>query len=111
MSFIGTAKVRTNTFSQLLCRKQPIGFDDSSLGMHPFGFDRIEPGTLRWEPKGQDTDPFASLFDLVIMFSDPGVHDFADMPGSVVPDQQPSLFALHRKPSTAPVEKLGGNVA
>src|SRR5579863_2125743 len=111
MSFIGTAKVSTNAFRQLLCRQQPIGFDDSSLAMHPFGFDRIKPGALRWEPKGQDTDSLASAFDLVIMLSDPGLHDLADMPGSVVPDQQPGPFALRRQPITAPVEKLGGHVA
>ncbi|HJT57934.1 MAG TPA: hypothetical protein VJ761_15635, partial [Ktedonobacteraceae bacterium] len=77
MSFIGTAKVGTNPLGQLLSREQAIGFDDSSLAMHPFGLDRIEPGTLRWEPKGQDTDPFASSFNLLIMFSDPSLHDFA----------------------------------
>ena len=42
--FIGTSKVGTDTFSQLASSKQAIKFDHVALGMHPFGFDGIEPG-------------------------------------------------------------------
>ena len=79
MSFIRTAKVRTHALGHLRSRKQAIGLDDGPLAMHPLGFDGIKPGALRWEPKGQNTYPFASPFDLDIVFSDPGLHDLADM--------------------------------
>lgn len=64
--------------------------------MHPLGLDGIEPGVLRWESEGQNTYTFARLFDLPIVFSDPGSHDLAAMPGSIVPDEQPGRFALSR---------------
>ena len=111
MWFIRAAKMRTDPLRQLFGRKQPIEFNDGSLAMHPLGLDGIEPGAFRWESKGQDAHTFARLFDLLIVFSDPGSHDLADMPGSIVPDEQPGSFALSRQPFAAPVEKLGGDVA
>lgn len=53
----------------------------------------------------------AFLFDLLIVFSDPDLHNFADMPGRIMPNQQPGALALRRQPLAAPVEKLGGHGA
>ena len=89
MRFIGTAKVRTDALSQLLGRKQSRGFNDSPLAMHPLRLNGIEPGALRRQVERQDAHAFACLFDLLIVLSDPGAHDLADMPGGIIPDQQP----------------------
>lgn len=53
----------------------------------------------------------AFLFDLLIVFSDPDPHNFADMPGRIIPNQQPGALALRRQPLAALVENLGGHVA
>src|SRR5581483_3537504 len=111
MWFIRTAKMRTDPLSQLLCRKQAVGFHNRTLAMYPLRLDGIEPGTFRGEPKGQDTHACARLFHLLIVVSDPGSHDLTDMPGRVVPDQQPGALALRRQLLAAPVEKLGGDIA
>jgi|SRR5579859_2661611 len=103
MGFIGTAKMNTNALSQLGGGKQAIGFHNSLLGMHPPGFDRIEPGTFGGQKEWQDTHPFALLLDLTIVLSDPGLNDLAVMPGGVIPDQQPGCLALCLQPGTDPL--------
>src|SRR5690242_491372 len=94
MCFIGAPKVRTDPFSQLRGRKQAPRFNHGSLPMDPFRLNRIEPGTLSGQTERQDTHAFACLFDLLVVFSDPTSHDCADMPGGIIPDQQPGSFAL-----------------
>ena len=47
MRFRGTPKVSADPFSQLASRQQFIVLNHVALGMHPFGFNGIEPGTLR----------------------------------------------------------------
>src|SRR5579884_1736570 len=98
MWFIRTPKMRTDPLSQLLCRKQTVSFNDSSLPMYPLRLNGIEPGALCRQLEGQNAHAFACLFDLLIVFSDPGPHDFADMPGGIIPDQQPGAFALCCQP-------------
>ncbi len=46
MSFIRTVIVGPDPLSQLLRRKQTIGFDYGALAMHPLGFNGVEPGAL-----------------------------------------------------------------
>ncbi len=46
MRFIRTAKIGTDPLGQLASDQQPVVLDHVALGMHPFGFDGIEPGTL-----------------------------------------------------------------
>ena len=57
MGFIGTAKVGTDALGQLLGREDPIGFNDLPFAMDPFGFNRIEPGTLRRQRNGKIRTP------------------------------------------------------
>jgi hypothetical protein len=103
--------MRTDPLRQLFGRKQAIGFNDGSLAMDPLRLDGTPPGVFRREPKGQDAHTFACLFDLLMVFSDPGPHDLAEMPGRISLDQQPGARALLCQPLAAPVEKLGGDVA
>ena len=48
MRLRSTSIVSTNPLSQLVGRKQAIGLDNVALAVDPFGFNRVEPGTLSW---------------------------------------------------------------
>jgi hypothetical protein len=65
MSFMGTAEIGTDTFSHLLGREQPGWFDNSSFAMHPFGFNRVEPGTLDGQITRQHAHAFLLPLDLL----------------------------------------------
>ena len=58
MRFIRTAKVGTDPLRQLASGKPPVMLDHVALGMHPFGFNGIEPGTLRRQQKGRIRTPW-----------------------------------------------------
>jgi hypothetical protein len=75
--------------------------------MHPFGFNGIEPRTLLGQEKRQDTYPFASLLHELIMGTYPGTNELADVPGGMIPNQEPGGFAPRRQPLRAPLQKLG----
>ena len=102
MRFIRTSKVGTDTFSQLASGQQAIKFDHVALGMHPFGFDGIEPGALCGQQEGQKPNAVAGLLDLLVVLTDPGAHGLALMPGGVIPDQEPVGLALFKQTFTAP---------
>ncbi|SRR5579885_402229 len=110
MSFIRTVIVGTDPLSQLLRRKQAVGFDHGALAMDPLGFNRIEPGALGGQKQGQNAYAFACGFHLLVVVPNPGTHDLAVMPGGIIPDQQPSPFALGLQLVTAPVQKLRRDV-
>jgi hypothetical protein len=86
--------VSANTFGQLLCREQAIRLHNSLFRMDPPRLNRIEPRTLLGEQERQDTHAFPGLFDLLIVLANPAPHHFADMPGSIIPDQKPVAFSL-----------------
>ena len=111
MGFIGATKIGTNPLSQLAGRKHPITFDHLAFAMYPFGFNRVEPGTLRRHQAGPDAHPFSRLLDLPIVRPYPAPHSLALVPGGVIPDQQPVGFALLAQALTTPVQKLGGDGA
>src|SRR5215469_9787953 len=94
MGFIGTVKMSTNAFSQLLGRENPIRLHYGLLRMDPLRFNGIEPRTLCGEQERQDTYSLARLFDLLIVLANPISHHLADVPGRIVPDQQPLPFSL-----------------
>src|SRR5215469_14089349 len=94
MGFIGTVKMSTNAFSQLLGRENPIRLHYGLLRMDPLRLNGIEPRTLCGEQEWQDTYPLARLFDVLIVLAHPMTSHVADMPGSIVPTQQPIPFSL-----------------
>ena len=69
MRFIGTSKVGTDPFSQLLSRQQAIVLNHVAFAMHPFGLNRIEPGALRGQQERQNANPFARLLDLLVVLA------------------------------------------
>ena len=111
MWFIRAVIIGTHSFSQLSSGEQAIGFNDSPFAMHPFRFNGIEPGALFGQEQGQDANAFARLLHLLIVLPDPGTDDLADMPGGMIPDQEPGGFALFGQAIRAPLEKLGRDAA
>src|SRR5436305_6031084 len=111
MCFIGTSKMGTHALSQKLRRKQPVGFNYGSLAMDPLRLNGIEPGTFGRQKAGQDADTLALSFHLGIVLAYPSAHQLAHMPGSIVPNEQRGSLPLLCQALTAPVEKLGRNVA
>src|SRR6266851_2803231 len=106
MRFIGTAKVGTDPFSQLASRKQAIEFDHVPLGMHPFGFDGIEPRALGGQQQRQNANALARLFDLLIVLANPRTNRLALVPGSVISDQEPVRLALFEQALAASLQEL-----
>src|SRR6266700_3070325 len=111
MRFIRTAKVGSDPLRQLASGQHPVVLDYVALGMHPFGFDRIEPGTLRGQQERQNPHALACLFDLLIVLANPAANGLTLMPGGVIPDQEPVGFALLEQPLAAPVQELRGDRA
>ena len=66
---MGTAKVSTDPFSQLVSREQPISLDHIAFSMDPFGLNRVEPWARLWQQEGQDAHAFARLLDLLVVLS------------------------------------------
>ena len=111
MRFIRTAKVGTDPLSKLLSRQQAIVLDHLALGMHPFGFDGIEPGALGGQQERQNPHAVAGQLDLLIVLADPGANRLTLMPGGMIPDQKPVRLALLLQALTTPVQELRGDSA
>ncbi len=111
MRLIRTAKVRTDACSKLLSGEQAVMLDHVALGMHPFRFNGIEPGTLRGQEERQNANAFPGLFDLLIVLANPGANGLALMPGGIIPDQEPVRLALLEQAFTTPVQELRGDGA
>src|SRR6266536_3156942 len=106
MRFIGTSKVSTDALGQLFGGKQPIVLNHVAFAMDPFRLNRVEPGALRRQQKGQDTHARARLLDLLVVVANPGAHGLTLMPGGIIPDQEPVGFALREQTLAAPVQEL-----
>src|SRR6266568_1323067 len=76
--------------------------------MHPLGLDGIEPGTFGRQKERQNAYSFAGLSDLLVVLTNPGAYLLADMPGGVIPDQQPGGLALGLQPCATPLQKWDG---
>jgi hypothetical protein len=66
---MGTPKVSTDPFSQLVSREHPIRLDHIALSVDPFGPGRVEPWARLWQQDGQDAQAFAHLLDLLVVLS------------------------------------------
>src|ERR1041385_8252412 len=109
MSFMGTPEIGTHSISHLLGAQQPCWFDNRAFAMHPFGFNRVEPGTLDRQITGEDADALLVPFHLVVVAAYPGPHGLAHMPGGVVPDQEPDRDLRLRQLEAAPLQELRGD--
>ena len=109
MRFMGTGKIGADPLRQLVGREQTSWFDNGPLAMDPLGFDRVEPRTLDWQLVHQQADSHSCSLDGLVMRTDPGADGLTDVPGRVVPDQDPDGHALLLESEAAPVQKLDGD--
>ena len=96
----------TNALGQLFGREQAISFHNRLLGMDPARLNGIEPGTLSGQEEGHNTDSFARLFNLLVVFANPGTYQQTSMPRGIVPDQEPVVLALSSQALTTILQKL-----
>src|SRR6266568_7308567 len=111
MRFIRTAKVGTDPFCQLASGQQAIMLDHVALGMHPFGFNGIEPGTFGGQQERQNPHAFTGLLDLLVVLAYPGAHGLTLMPGGIIPDQEPVRLPFFEQALATPLQELGGDGA
>ena len=101
------AVVGTDAVRHLLSAEQTRRLDNRTLGMHPFGLNRVEPRTLDGQRARQDTHAVAAALDLLVVGANPSADGFAHVPGGVIPDQDPHGHLQRRQFAAAPVQKLG----
>lgn len=94
MRLIGSSIVSADALSQLLSSQQAIGLSHVALAMHPPGFNRVQPGTLRRQQKGQDSHTNAGLLDLLVLSPDPRANSLTLMPGGIIEDSRASGSSL-----------------
>src|SRR5260370_13044267 len=75
--------------------------------MHPLRLDGVELGTFGGQKERQNPNAFALLLDLAVVLTNPDTYLFADMPGGVIPNQQPGGLALRLQSGATPLQKLG----
>src|SRR5436190_22324596 len=83
--FVGTAEDGADSLGQFARGEQAVGLDHLAFAMHPFGFDRVEPGALDGQGAGHDAHARARVADLPVVSFDPAAHLVAGMPGGIVP--------------------------
>src|SRR5690242_624466 len=99
---MGAAIVGTDPVSDLLGTEQAGRRDNGALAMHPFGVDRVQPGTRDRQEARHDAHTLPLLLDVAGVIPDPGADSFTAMPGGVVPDQHPHPPAGFLQPRAAP---------
>ena len=100
----------TDALSCFLACEFAGGLSDGTLAMDPFRFNAVEPGALARQ-LAQHQAAAASALDPLVMGLEPRPHFTADMPGSVIPDDDERLFAFVGQSGSQPPEILGGDVA
>src|SRR3982750_1454380 len=107
MLVMRTAEDLANPVGELVGCEQTVGLDHFTLAVNPFGLYRVKP----WAPLGQkaayNPNSFAAILDLAVMFPEPALDLFGDMPACVVPDQKQSLLASCFELLDAPRQKPG----
>jgi len=94
----------THALSQLLRRKQPVGFHHGALAMDPPGLNRVEPGTFSGQVARQGMDALRLRFHLGVALANPGADHLAEMPGGIIPNEQPGGF--FQRPGAALLAKI-----
>jgi hypothetical protein len=102
-----TVEDQAYSLSQLVSSEQSVRLYNLALAMDPLGLHRVEPRALFGQKAAYDPHSLATVFDLTVVRGDPLCDLFADVPGSVLPDQHPNPFARRLKPLAAPPKEAG----
>ena len=111
MWFMSTAIIGADTVGQLVSRQQSLRLDYGPFAMHPLRLNRVQPGTLRGQQAQHNPHASLALFDLAIVGAYPAAHRLADVPRSIVPNQQQGGLAGGGKPIAAPAQEVDRHAA
>src|SRR2546430_9272510 len=103
---MGTAVDRADALDDFSGGQEARGFEPLTLAMQPFGFNRVEPGTLGRQVADDQADAVTRLLDRAVVLAHPGAHDLAVVPGGVIPDQQHRLLAALLGARRAPEQEV-----
>ncbi len=104
-----TGKMIADALFEFGGREQAVRIKHAATGMEPARLNRIEPGALDGQEAGQDANATTSRLDLLVVSANPGAHVLGEVPGGIVPDQEPEAFAEVGESGGGPVEELGGD--
>src|SRR5215211_5730192 len=107
MLVMQTVKDRAYSLGQLVSCEQPLGLYNLALAMNPVGLHRVEPRTLLGQKAAYDPHSRAAVFDLTVVRGNPPSYLFRDVPGSVLPDQNPYPLACRLELLAAPRKEAG----
>src|SRR5215211_4498434 len=107
MLVMQTVKDRAYSLGQLVSCEQPLGLYNLALAMNPVGLHRVEPRTLLGQKAAYDPHSRAAVFDLTVVRGNPPSYLFGDVPGSVLPDQNPYPLACRLELLAAPRKEAG----
>src|SRR5262249_39715570 len=105
---MGAAKVSADAVGDLLGTEQACRLENGALAVHPFGLNRVEPGTLDGQIAGEEAHALAALLHLLVVGADPGADALTHVPGSIVPDEYPDPHARLLQPTRTPAQELLG---
>src|SRR5215211_2175556 len=108
MLVMRTIEDSADPLCQLVSCEQPVGLDNLSLAVNPFGLHRVQPRALLGQKAAYDPHSTAAVFDFSVVRGDPPSDLFGDVPGSVVPDQYPNPLACRLELFAAPRKEAGG---
>src|SRR5215213_8441572 len=78
---------------ELVGSQQPVWLYHLSLAVYPLGLYGIEPRTLLGQKAAHYPHPLAAFLNSTVVRSEPAPDLLADVPGSVVPDEDHDLLA------------------
>jgi hypothetical protein len=103
-----TVEDQAYSLSQLVSCEQSVRLYDLALTMDPLGFHRVESRALGGQKAAYDPHSLATVFSLTVVRGNPLSDLPGDVPGSVVPDQNPYPLARRSKLLATPRKEAGG---
>jgi hypothetical protein len=102
-----TTKDPTDPICKLVSAKQSLGFDHFALAVDPLGLYGVEPRALLGHKAAHDSHSvFApAVFDPAVVLTEPAPDLLADVPASVVPDEEQDFLAKSLELLGAPRER------
>ena len=94
MDLVITCKGGAYAFREFVSWQGAIRLNDPSLSVHPFRFDRVQPGALHRQKANQDTDTSVAAFDLAVMLPDPIAYHLTGMPRGIIPYHDQDALSL-----------------
>jgi hypothetical protein len=102
-----TTKDPADPVGELVSAQQTVGFDYFALAVDPLGLYGVEPRALFGQKAAHDPHSgfTPAVFDLAVVLTEPAPDLLADVPASVVPDEEQDFLAKSLELLGAPRER------